>query len=160
MTESDTTKNNEKLRKEIVEGLIYTHARLRENTQSTLETSSFLYALIELLNLNGLISIEELDERKHEVAERLAKKNRDKGVGVLLQEPEYDKYAFEEEADIDCENRVHLCKAACCRLPFALSKQDFIEGIVHWNLGNPTSLPRTMMDTVIIIFVVSISLTI
>ena len=137
MTELDTPKKNENLRKEIVEGLIYTHARLRENTQSTLETSSFLYALIELLNQKGLISIEELDERKLEVAERLAKRNREKGVGVLLQEPEYDKYAFEKEADIDCENRIHLCKAACCRLPFALSKQDIREGIVHWDLGQP-----------------------
>ena len=137
MTESDTIMNSENLRKEIVEGLIYTHARLRENTHSSLESSSFLYALIELLNQKGLISIEELDERKLEVAERLAKRNRDKGVGVLLQEPEYDKYTFEKEADIDCENRIHLCKAACCRLPFALSKQDIREGIVHWDLGQP-----------------------
>ena len=25
----------------------------------------------------------------------------------------------------------------CCRLPFALSKQDIREGIVHWDLGQP-----------------------
>ena len=55
----------------------------------------------------------------------------------MLQEPEYDKYAFEAGVEIDCENRVHLCKAACCRLPFALSTQDIREGIVRWNLGRP-----------------------
>jgi hypothetical protein len=32
---------------------------------------------------------------------------------------------------------VHLCQAACCRLPFALSKQDVREGIVLWDLGQP-----------------------
>src|SRR5438552_2811496 len=106
------------LRKEIAEGLLYTHARLSENTKTTLEAASFLYALIELLNEKGLLSIDELDERKREVARRLIKKNSEKGVGVLLQEPEYDKYTFEGEAKIDCENRVHLCKASCCRLPF------------------------------------------
>ena len=127
----------EKLRQDLVEGLLYVHSRLSENTKSTLEVASFLYALFELLNEQGLVSIEKLDERKSEVAKRLAKKNSDRGVGVLLQEPEYDKYAFEGEAKIDCENRVHLCKAACCRLPFALSKQDIREGIVHWDLGQP-----------------------
>jgi hypothetical protein len=124
-------------RQEVAEGLLYTHARLSENTKTTLESASFLYGLIELLNEKGLLSIEELDERQREVANRLVKKNSDKGVGVLLQQPEYDKYAFKEEAEIDCSGRVSLCKAACCRLPFALSKQDIREGIVHWDLGQP-----------------------
>ena len=34
-------------------------------------------------------------------------------------------------------DRVHLCKASCCRLPFALSRQDVEEGIVRWDLGQP-----------------------
>lgn len=125
------------LRKEIVEGLLYTHARLSENTKTTLETSAFLYGLIEMLDEKGLLSIDALDERKREVTARLLKRNKRKGVGVLLQEPEYDKYAFKGVAEIDCQKRVHFCKAACCRLPFALSKQDIREGIVHWDLGQP-----------------------
>ena len=55
----------------------------------------------------------------------------------MFQDPEYDKYDFESEVKIDCDNRVHLCQATCCRLPFALSKQDIREGIVHWDLGQP-----------------------
>ncbi|MEE4218640.1 MAG: hypothetical protein V2I48_13585 [Xanthomonadales bacterium] len=125
------------MRQEVSAGFLYTHARLSENTKSTLEAASFLYGLIELLNEKGLLSIEELDQRMREVAKRLAKKKRKKGVGVLLQEPEYDKYTFKDEAEIDCQNRVHLCQAACCRLPFALSKQDIHEGILHWDLGQP-----------------------
>jgi hypothetical protein len=121
----------------VAEGFLYAHARLSENTKATLEAASFLYSLIELLNEKGLISIEELDERKREVAQRLAQKNQEKGVGVLLQEPEYDKYTFAGGVRIDCENRVQFCKAACCRLPFALSKQDIHEGVVHWDLGQP-----------------------
>lgn len=128
---------SEVLRQEIAEGLLYTHARLSENTKTTLEAASFLYGLIELLNEKGLLSIDDLDKRKLEVAKRLVKKNRDKGVGILLQDPEYDKYTFKDRAEIDCDNRVHLCKAACCRLPFALSKQDIREGIVYWDLGQP-----------------------
>jgi Fe-S-cluster containining protein len=122
---------------QMAEGLLYTHGRLNENTQATLEAASFLYGLIELLHEKALISIEELDQRKREVAQRLAQKNREKGIGVLLQEPETDKYTFTAGVTIDCENRVPLCKAACCRLPFALSKQDIREGIVQWDLGQP-----------------------
>jgi len=132
-----SSSGTEELRQELADGLLYIHSRLSENTTSTLEAASFLYALVELLSEQGLISIDKLDERKTEVAQRLAKKNTEKGVGVLLQEPEYDKYTFQGEAKIDCENRVHLCKAACCRLPFALSKQDIREGIVHWDLSQP-----------------------
>jgi Fe-S-cluster containining protein len=125
------------LRQEIAEGLLYTHRRLGEGRQETLEASAFLYALIELLSEKGLVSIEELDDRKREVGVRLEKMKRDRGVGVLLQDPEYDKYEFRDVAEIDCTSRIHLCGAACCRLPFALSRQDIREGIIHWDLGQP-----------------------
>ena len=126
-----------RIRREVSEGMLYAHARLSENTKTTLETASFLYGLIELLNEKGLLSIAELDERKKGVAKRLVKKNSAKGVGVLLQDPEYEKYSFNSEVEIDCANRIHLCHAACCRLPFALSRQDIREGIILWDLGQP-----------------------
>jgi hypothetical protein len=125
------------LRQQIVQGLLYTHSRLNANTSRTLEATSFLYALIELLEEKGLISIAELDERKRVVGQRLVERLRQSGNGVMLQEPVYDKYTFEQTVQIDCENRLDLCKAACCRLPFALSKQDIHEGVVHWDLGQP-----------------------
>jgi Fe-S-cluster containining protein len=125
------------LRQEIVQGLFYAHSRANANITKTLEAASFLYALIELLGEKGLITIEELDERKRTVGERLAKQFRETGMGAAFQDPEYDKYSFEGGVKIDCENRIPLCKAACCRLPFALSKQDVREGIVRWDLGQP-----------------------
>lgn len=133
----EKTESAEKLRREMVEGLLYAHSRLNDTTKKMIDAASFVYGLIELLSEKGLISIDELDERKHEVAQRLMKKQSEQGIGVLLQEPEFDKYTFDGESEIDCENRLHLCQAACCRLPFALSKQDIHEGIVHWDLGQP-----------------------
>ena len=43
-------------------------------------------------------------------------------------------------AAVDCENRVHLCKAACCKLPLALSKEDIQEGKLRWELHQPYML--------------------
>jgi hypothetical protein len=127
----------EELRNEIVGGLLYTHSRANSNTNRILEAGSFLYALIELLKEKEIVTIEELDERKVKVAKRLGKRFLRKGMGVVIQEPERDKYTFREEVHIDCENRVHLCKAACCRMSFPLSMQDIQEGIIRWDLRSP-----------------------
>ena len=55
-----------KIHKDLSSGLIYT--RINANTNKNLEAASFLYTLIELPNQKGLLTIEELDERKKQVA--------------------------------------------------------------------------------------------
>jgi Fe-S-cluster containining protein len=125
------------LRQEVAEGLFYTHTRLSQSTNKILEASAFLYAAIEVLSDKGLISIQELDERKKSVGERLTAQLKEKGLGVMLQDPEEDKYAFKGEVEIDCESRIPFCHATCCRLRFALSKQDVYEGLIKWDLGRP-----------------------
>jgi hypothetical protein len=127
----------EELRRAISKGLAYTHVRVNAGQSKTLEATSFLYALIELLTERGVVSIDELDERKDTVADRLADKLAQSGNGVLVQDPEHDKYTFEGSVEIDCDSRLHLCHAACCKLPFALSRQDVREGIVRWDLSRP-----------------------
>ena len=93
-SERNETINRGDLRHQIADGLLYTHSRLNANAKKTLEAASFLYALIELLEEKGLLSIEELDARKEVVAERLLEQYRQDGNGVMLQDPEYDKYGF------------------------------------------------------------------
>lgn len=129
--------SSDDLRQAVAEGLLYAHSRLNTNTSKTLEAASFLYALVELLSEKGVISVQELDARKKSVGQRLAKEFQTKGMGAMLQDPEYDKYTFKDAVVVDCAERVHHCHASCCRIPFALSKQDIREGIVRWELGQP-----------------------
>jgi hypothetical protein len=124
-------------RDELSHGLLYTHTRINDNTKKILESTSFLYALIELLSEREIIPIEELDDRKRQVAERLVRKFTENGLGLIYQDPEYDKYTFEHASEVDCERRVHVCRAACCRIPFSLSRQDVDEGIIRWEFGRP-----------------------
>lgn len=56
---------------------------------------------------------------------------------VWIQHPPADKYAHVGQVEIDCESRLHLCGAACCRLHFPLSPQDLDEGIVAWDPERP-----------------------
>ena len=121
----------------ITSGLLYTHMRINDTTQRTLQNSAFLFALIEMLDEKGIISIKDLDERKKAVADRLVKKFVEKGIGLLYQSEEEDKYAFEGKSSVPCEERLNTCKAVCCKLPFALSHQDIDEGIVKWEFGRP-----------------------
>lgn len=139
MTSSDENPSDIllKIHKDLSSGLLYTHSRINANTSKNLESTSFLYALIELLMEKGILTTEELDDRKSQVAERLVKRFVDSGLGLMYQDPEYDKYTFDKEADVDCESRLNTCKAVCCKLPFALSKQDVEEGIIRWEFGRP-----------------------
>lgn len=94
---------------------------LGANTGKALEASSFLYALTELLIKRGVITEKELNERKIVVAKRLMEN---------------------DDIRIDCEERKHLCKAACCKMSFALSRQDIEECIVKWDLGHPYMIAK------------------
>lgn len=132
-----TADSHNHLRRETAQGLVYTHNRLNTNLRKTREAAAYTYALIELLNDKGIIGVEELETRREVLEAQLQAQYKEEGQGVALQDPEQDKYAFADGAEIDCTSRIHLCKAACCRLPFALSQQDVREGIVFWNLGQP-----------------------
>jgi Fe-S-cluster containining protein len=137
-----TQEDWESLRHEVVGGLLYTHHRANTNTSRTLEVASFAYALIQLLIEKGVLTQEELDERKRKMGQSLLEKFNRAGMGVEIQESQIDKYEFEGAPQIDCENRLHLCKAACCRLRFPLSAQDIEEGVVKWDLPHPYLIAR------------------
>lgn len=122
---------------EVLRGLIYVHNRANANTAAAHEANATLHALVELLVERGVVDGEAFEARRGKAAEQLRREYLERGMAVAMQEFGVSKYEFKGGAEIDCANRLHLCKAACCRLPFALSKQDVQEGIVKWDLGQP-----------------------
>ncbi len=135
--EPERTATLEDLRTEVAQGFVYSHSRANANSSKVLEVASFSYALIELLVERGVVSVEDLDERKRKHGEKILAKFNQAGVGVAVNKDDQDKYAFTGGVKIDCDARVSLCHAACCRLSFALSVQDVEEGKVRWELGRP-----------------------
>lgn len=124
-------------RGEIEDATAYLHTRVNATTARALESASFVYALIELLVERGLLTIEEIDARKKQVAPRLLRRFESHDPGVAVQHSAHDKYHAPQEATIDCASRVSLCKAACCKMVFPLSRQDITERVVHWQLDRP-----------------------
>lgn len=121
---------------EVLEGFLYSYRQLDVNTLKVFEASAHLYSLIELLVAKGIVGIEELDERKKAVEKRLREAFQEADIGVKIEDSDIDKYCSEDESKVDCEKRRHICRAACCKLSFALSWQDIQEGI-RWSLGEP-----------------------
>ncbi|MFQ6029014.1 MAG: YkgJ family cysteine cluster protein [Dehalococcoidia bacterium] len=127
---------------ELIRGLIYTHNRANANTTEVHQSTADIQALVEILVERGVLNRETLEKRRQEAAQRLRRQYIERGMAVAMQEFNVSKYEFKGGVEIDCENRVHLCKAACCRLPLALSKEDVKEGAVRWDLGQPYMLAR------------------
>jgi hypothetical protein len=136
-TKAGSSPDSATLRERSAEGFLYAHRRLNGNSAKLLEINSLMTALVEALVGEGIVDHDRLEQRKDQIRSRMGVDFLKEGMGVVLQDPEEDKYRFARSVDIDCENRVHLCRAACCRLPFALSRQDLNEGVVRWDFGQP-----------------------
>lgn len=130
------------LEQDVLRGLVYAYNRANANTAEVHQANATLHALVELLVDRGLVNIESLDARREQASEQLRRRYLERGMAVAMQEFGVSKYEFKGGAEIDCQSRLHLCKAACCRLPFALSKQDVQEGVVKWDLGQPYMIAR------------------
>lgn len=132
------------LRDQVAEGLLYAPRRAKANTNTAklLGAASLLFALIEILEENGLLSGEELDARKEEIVGSFAKRFTEDGVGVNLRDPQPDKYAFDKTNEIDCENCVRLRKTSRDHIPFALFNQDLEEEVIGWNLAEPCMIDQ------------------
>jgi hypothetical protein len=122
---------------DLARGLVYTHNRANANTAAAHDANASVLAMVELLIERGVLDREAYEARREEVAEQVRRQFLGRGMGVAMQEFAVGKYEFQGGAEIDCANRVDLCKAACCRLPFALSKEDVEEGVIRWDLGRP-----------------------
>lgn len=122
---------------EVQRGLVYSHNRVNANTAELHQACAAIHAIGDLLVERGLLDREEVEARKREAAEQLRQRYMAQGMATAMQEFGTSKYQFQHAVEVDCENRDHLCRAACCKLPLALSREDVREGVVQWELGQP-----------------------
>lgn len=129
--------NDDIARDKLIQGLLYAHNRSNLNTIEAHRARTDVLALLEVLIDHGLIDRAEFEARRNAIDQTLKQEFVEKGMSVAIHEQEISKYEHQDTFTLDCESRVDLCKAACCRLTFALSKEDVEESIVNWDLGRP-----------------------
>jgi hypothetical protein len=128
-------------RDEMLRGLMYAHDRANANTSELEELAATLEALVEVLVEAGLPP-ERLEAARAKAAEAVRRRFVARGMAVARQDFDVPKREFAGEVEIDCENRVALCRAACCRLGVGLSSEDVREGILRWDVEMPYLMQR------------------
>lgn len=128
----------EDIERRLARGLQFADNLSAINQMEIAENTTLLHSILELLVSKGLIRYHEIEERKKQVQEYFILKQAKKPQIRLVEAP--DKYSYQADFQIDCTQRIHLCKGSCCRLWFALSKQDMDEGIVRWDYSNPYNI--------------------
>lgn len=121
----------------LASGLAYVHARLDDNTYGNIGNEAKLAALIEILTEKGIIEPEIVEERGKLILLDLVKAFAESGVGVEYLDSKYDAHDAKNDVIIDCSERVQVCKAVCCRLPFALTRKEVENGIIRWEFARP-----------------------
>ncbi|MGB8647119.1 MAG: YkgJ family cysteine cluster protein, partial [Anaerolineae bacterium] len=120
-------------RAEFERGLRFSHVMMTANRDQANEVMAYIQALGQLLVEKGIILPEDFTARLEQARTEV---NAMALPRVHLADSP-DKYAESQNVLIDCENRVHLCKARCCTFRFFLTKQDLKEGVAEWDYGNP-----------------------
>jgi hypothetical protein len=117
----------EELEHQVEQGNLFAHSALTQQAARANESDALLNGLVGLLVRHGVVEADEL-MRIVEQARPQVERNVQVAVRVDQAGP---------EPVVDCEARLPVCKAVCCRLRFALSVEEIESGALKWELGRP-----------------------
>jgi Fe-S-cluster containining protein len=118
------------------DGLIFNHHLGMQNRADLDETRATVYALLEELSDRGFIDLASLEARR-EVARALESERSERLPRAYVDAKVPDKYALKVLPDVDCRSLLPICQGRCCKLRFALSRQDVEERVVEWEFAAP-----------------------
>lgn len=124
----------QELEQQLTRGAYYLHTAITRQAERLNESEAFLYGLIDSLVESGLVEPSILQSKIAALREEVRQKGEQFTTGVMIRQ---DPPQAPEPPAINCSERLPICKAACCRLSFALSVPELEEGKVRWDLGRP-----------------------
>ena len=126
-------KDNSEFEKQMIRGQLATHATFSRISERVNDLEAFVFGINDALIEKGLLQsyflfkkIESVKKNRMDNGETL-----DAGVSLRVDNAENTLQP------VDCEARLHICKAICCKLNFPLSQVEVEEGIIKWELGRP-----------------------
>jgi Fe-S-cluster containining protein len=123
----------DELERQVERGIAFTHTVLTEQTARANENEAVVNGLVDVLIRRGVVGSDELLAAIEAVRAESAEKGQLASVGAAIRMDGPPG----EPATVDCEARLHICRAACCRLPFALSTEEIEARHISWDLGRP-----------------------
>jgi Fe-S-cluster containining protein len=131
----------DQLERQVVRASQFTQASLGQLADRLSAIEMYLNDLVEALRLQGVVTTESIVEDEAESADedpcQLTLTDRQAVV-------QWPGIAFRDDSDetapslgeVDCEARMSICHAVCCKLNFALTPEELDTGI-KWDLGFP-----------------------
>jgi hypothetical protein len=120
------------LERQVERGNLFAHGVLTEHAARVNESDALLNGLAALLVQRGVVGADELMAAVESARTQIKAAGRDADVGVAVRVD-----TDGPEPVIDCESRIPVCKAVCCRLRFALTVEEIESGLLKWELGQP-----------------------
>ena len=123
----------------------FVQASLEQHGRLASKLDVYVSSLVELLLDRGVIEAEDLAKaveanRDQQAEEARARYETDGTLPawptIMVRHDDPDE-PLTPELEVDCEARMHICKAVCCSLPFPLSAAEIEAGDVRWDLGHP-----------------------
>jgi Fe-S-cluster containining protein len=125
-----------RIERQLERGSLFTHTVLSKSAEEQHEVASLAFGLVDLLVQKRLITRDELLESVRAVREEMHARGETTGPGVALRVDAPAKPG-RETVLVNCQERLPICKAICCKLSFALTAQEVEAGHVKWDLGMP-----------------------
>jgi Fe-S-cluster containining protein len=132
--EEPSAENDENLHRQLERNALFTHGALNNLSARINESDSFLYAIIDLMIKKGVLATEEIETFVQEVRKESIKKNETAHPSLSMR---VDAGSDNDYTPVNCEERLHVCKAICCKLDFALNAEEIEEGHIRWDMGRP-----------------------
>jgi Fe-S-cluster containining protein len=124
----------DELERQVERSGFFAHSSLSRQAERINEIESFLYGLVDTLILKGIVDKEDFEETVRKVREEVIEKQEYLHAGVAVRGNELSENVF---TPVNCEERMHICQAVCCKLNFALSVEEIESGKIRWDLGQP-----------------------
>ena len=99
------------------------------------QNEAVVNGLVDLLIQHKVVDSDELLAAVQNVRRQIAEAGEAASVGVAIRVDAEGVAA--PDVPVDCEARLPVCKAVCCRLRFALSVEEVEAGLMKWDLGRP-----------------------
>ncbi len=112
----------------------FTHSSLSLQAERINEIESFLYGVIDSLLERGVLEKQDFEACVKRVRDETLKRKEHFHAGVAIRMDNAGEGNF---TPVNCDERLPICKAVCCKLNFALSVEEIESRKVKWDLGQP-----------------------
>lgn len=122
------------LENQMIRGAMHTHTNLSNYSARINEIEAFTYGIADALVESGLLSTKAIYKVVENLKTKMAEKQEQLHPDIQVR---LDREGAKEYVAVNCAERMPICKAVCCSLRFALSKEEIEAGHVRWDLGHP-----------------------